>query len=142
MKKNILFIVFFNVAVLMVLATGTALASKTAQGTSPAQLSPALLTTVLAGLISILATIIPKFRVWFAGLDAETKQSGMAIATAVVAVAIYVAACTPSFGFPYVACPTGGVWELVSTIFLAWTTNQGVDRILPKPADVKAAKAA
>lgn len=141
MKKNILFIVLFNVAVLVVLGTGTALAREASQTSAPAQLSPALLTTVLAGLISVLATIIPKFRVWFAGLDAETKQSGMAIATAVVAVAIYIAACTPSLGFPYVACPTGGVWELISVIFLAWTTNQGVDRILPKPADVKAAKA-
>lgn len=140
MKRNILFIVLFNVAVLVVLGTGTALAREGAQTPAPAQLSPALLASVLAGLISILATIVPGFRVWFAALDAEVKQSAMAIATAVVAIAVYVLACTPSLGFPYVVCPTGGIWELVGTIIFAWMANQGVDRILPKPADVKAAK--
>jgi hypothetical protein len=70
------------------------------------------------------------------------KQSIMAIATGVIAVAVYILACTPSLGFPYVACPTGGIWDLLAAIILSWTANQGVDRILPKPADVRAAKAA
>ena len=113
-----------------------------AQAVEPIEFSPQAISLVLAGLLSILATLIPGFRVWFAGLREEVKQSAMAIVTALVAIAIYILACTPSLGFPYVACPTGGFWGLVSTIVLAWTSNQGVDRIFPKPADVKAAKAA
>jgi hypothetical protein len=100
-------------------------------------LTPALLATVLAGLLSILTTIIPGFNTWFAGLTNEVKQSIMAVATAVIAIAIYILACTPSLGFPYVACPTGGIWALLSTIVLAWMGNQGTDRILPKPQSVK-----
>jgi len=106
------------------------------------QLTPATLSAILAGLISILATLIPGFRVWFAGLTEEVKQSVMAITTAVVAVAVYLLACTPGTGFTFVSCPAGGIWELAGVIVLAWTANQGVDRIIPKPADVKAAKAA
>jgi hypothetical protein len=105
------------------------------------QLTPATLSAILAGLLSILATVVPGFRTWFAGLASETKQSLMAIATAAIAIVVYILACTPSLGFPYVACPTGGIWDLFAAIILSWTANQGVDRILPKPADVMAAKA-
>ena len=106
------------------------------------QVSPSLIAAVLAGGLSLAATLIPGFRTWFAQFAAEKKQAMMAIASILIAVAVYVLACTPSLGFPYVACPTGGVWELVATIFLAVTANQGVDRATPEPADVKAIKAA
>jgi hypothetical protein len=105
------------------------------------QLTPATLSAILAGLISILATIVPGFRTWFASLAEEVKQSSMAIATAVIAIIVYILACTPSLGFPYIACPTGGIWDLFAAIILSWTANQGVDRIIPKPSDVKAVKA-
>jgi hypothetical protein len=105
-------------------------------------LTPTTLTVILAGLISLLATLIPGFRTWFAGLASEVKQSLMAVATIVIAVAVYGLACTPSLGFTFVACPTGGIWELIGVIVVALTANQGVDRIVPKPEDVKAVLAA
>ena len=100
-------------------------------------LTPATLAALLAGAISLLATLVPGFRVWFAGLASETKQSIMAIATIAIAVVVYFMACSPQLGFTLVACPTGGVWELFSVIVLAITANQGIDRIVPKPEDVK-----
>jgi hypothetical protein len=112
------------------------------QETTMQQLTPATLSAILAGAISILATLIPGFRVWFASLTEEVKQASMAIATALIAIVVYILACTPSLGFTYVTCPTGGFWELMGVIVLSWTANQGVDRIIPKPSDVKAAKAA
>lgn len=106
------------------------------------QMTPELLAVVLAGLISLLATYIPGFNSWFAGLATEVKQAIMGVATILIAVAIYVLACTPSLGFPYVACPTGGVWELISIIFLALAANQGVYMLSPEPKRVTVAKAA
>lgn len=101
------------------------------------QLTPTTLAAILAGVLSLLATLVPGFRTWFAALASEVKQSIMAIATVLIAVVVYFLACTPSLGFTFVACPTGGVWELLSIIVLAVTANQGVDRIVPKPSDVK-----
>jgi len=102
------------------------------------QLTPATLAALLAGALSLLATLVPGFRTWFAALSSEAKQSIMAIATIAIAVIVFFLACTPSIGFTLVACPTGGVWELLSIIVLALTANQGIDRIVPKPGDVKA----
>jgi len=106
------------------------------------ELTPELLAVVLAGLISLLATYVPGFNSWFAGLAAELKKAIMGLATIFIAVAIYVLACTPSLGFPYVACPAGGLWQLVSVIFLALAANQGVFMASPQPKRVKAAKLA
>lgn len=104
------------------------------------QLTPELLAIVLAGLISLLTTYIPGFNSWFAGLEKGVKQAIMGLATILIAVAVYVLACTPSLGFPYVTCPAGGVWELVSVIFLALAANQGVFMVSPQPKRVRLAK--
>lgn len=118
-----------------------ALAAPAAQ-TTPAPLTPELLAVILAALLSLLTTYVPKFNEWFAALDPAVKQMIMGIATIVVAVVVYILACTPSLGFPFVTCPTGGIWELVGIILLALGVNQGVDRASPEPAKVKAVKAA
>lgn len=105
------------------------------------QLTPELLAVVLAGLISLLATYVPGFNSWFAGLAEDVKKMLMGLATIIIAILVYVLACTPSLGFPYVACPTGGLWELVGIIFLALAANQGVFKVSPQPKRVKSAKA-
>ena len=138
--------VFWSVMIAVVLSglvfVGTAFAATLEQAGVPADLTPATVAVALAGLVSILATVVPSFNTWFAAKTEETKQSIMAIATAVIAVGLYVLACTPSLGFTYVSCPVGGWWSLLSVIVLSWTANQGTDRIIPKPASVKAARLA
>lgn len=106
-------------------------------------LTTALVASVLAGLLSLAFTLIPKLNARFAALEKEVKTAIQAGLSALIAVAIYVIACTPSLsvGFP-VACPTGGFWELAFTIFSSIVTNQGVYLGTPKPAALKAAKAA
>jgi len=140
--KKVIWSLSIVTGLLVVVGVGVAAAKPLTQVGVPAELTPGLLALVLSGGLSILATIVPGFRVWFAAKTEEAKQSMMAIATAAIAIVLYILACTPSLGFMYVACPAGGVWGLLGVIMLAWTTNQGVDRIIPKPSDVKAAKAA
>lgn len=106
-------------------------------------LTSAMIAAVLAGLMSLVFTLIPGLNAKFAGLAKDVKTAIQAGLSALIAIAIYVIACTPSLstGFP-VACPTGGFWELAFTIFLAVTANQGVYAGTPKPNAVKVAKAA
>ncbi len=107
------------------------------------QLSPEAVAAVLAGIVSLAFTFIPGLNAKFAALADDVKRAIMGGLSALIAVAIYLIACTPalSAGFPF-ACPTGGVWELVMIVFLAVTVNQGVFMGTPKPAAVKAAKKA
>ncbi len=106
------------------------------------QLTPELLAAVLSALLSLVTTYVPGFRTWFARKAEDVKMSLMGLATIVIAVVVYVLACTPSLQFTFVACPTGGIWGLLAMIIVALAANQGVDRISPEPADVQAAKAA
>jgi len=104
------------------------------------ELTPALLAAVLAALLSLAGTYIPGLNTWLAGLATEVKQALMGGLTILIGVAIYVLACTPSIGFPYVACPVGGIWELLGIIIAALTANQVVFMVSPQPKSVKNAK--
>lgn len=106
-------------------------------------LTPEFVAAVLAGIVSLAFTLIPGLNSKFAALADDVKRAIMAGLSALIAVIVYVIACTPSIaaGFP-VACPTGGLWELVTIIFLAVTVNQGVYAATPRPNAVTAAKAA
>lgn len=105
-------------------------------------LTPELIALVIGALLSLLATYVPGFNSWFAGLAEDVKKSIMGLAMVVTGIVIYVLACTPSLGFPYVACPTGGVWSLFAIIVGALAGNQVTDRVSPEPQRVKAAKIA
>lgn len=106
-------------------------------------LTPEAVSAVLAGLLSLAFTLIPGLNSKFAALADDVKRAIQAGLSALIAVVIYFIACTPalSTGFPF-TCPTGGIWELVMTVFLAVTVNQGVFAGTPRPAAVKSAKAA
>lgn len=105
------------------------------------ELTPVLIATVIGAIVSLAASYLPGFRTWWAVLAAETKQAVMAVAMIVVGVVVYAAACTPGLGFPFVACPTGGVWSLLAIILSALMGNQSADRVSPDTQDVKAVKA-
>jgi hypothetical protein len=109
---------------------------------TPIELTPALLASVLAAILSLAGTYIPGLNTWLAGLATEVKQAIMGGLTILIGVVVYVLACTPSIGFPYVVCPVGGIWELVGIILSALTANQVVFMVSPKPNRVRAAKAA
>jgi hypothetical protein len=106
------------------------------------ELTPVLIAMVVGAIISLLASYVPKFRTWWAALESDVKQAVMAVAMILTGVVVYVFACTPALGFPYVTCPTGGVWQLVAIIIGALTGNQNVDRVSPDTKDVKAVKEA
>lgn len=106
------------------------------------QLTPELVAAVLAGFLSLAFTYIPGLNSWFASLAEDMKKALMGALTILTAFVIYILACTPSLGFPYVSCPTGGIWELLGIILVALGVNQGVDRISPEPKRVKVAKVA
>lgn len=108
---------------------------------TPVELTPALLAAVLAALLSLAGTYIPGLNTWLAGLATEVKQAIMGGLTILIGVVVYVLACTPSIGFPYVLCPQGGVWELVGVIIAALTANQVTFMVSPQPNSVKESKA-
>lgn len=134
-------IIAFVAIVICAVAVSPALAAPLVQ-TAPVELTPVIIAGVCGAIVSLLASYAPKFRVWWAALEAEIKQAIMAIAMIAVSVLLYVLACTPSLGFPYVACPTGGLWSLASIILAALSANQVTDRVSPDTKDVKALKAA
>lgn len=109
---------------------------------TPVELTPALLAAVLAALLSLAGTYIPGLNTWLAGLSEDVKKAIMGGLTILIGAVVYVLACTPSIGFPYVTCPVGGIWELVGIIIAALTANQVVFMVSPQPKSVKAAKAA
>lgn len=108
----------------------------------PQPLTPALIASVLAAALSLAGTYIPGLNTWLAGLTKEVKQSLMGGLTILIAVAVYVLACVPTLGFTAVACPTGGVWELLGIIVAALVANQGVFMASPQPNSVRTVKAA
>jgi drug/metabolite transporter superfamily protein YnfA len=105
------------------------------------ELTPAMLALVVGSIISLLATYLPGFNTWWAALVAEKKQMIMALSMIIVGVVVYVLACTPSIGFPFVACPAGGVWSMLSIILSALVGNQATKLVSPDTAGVKAVKA-
>jgi hypothetical protein len=104
-------------------------------------LSPEAVAAVLAGLLSLAFTLIPGLNAKFAALEPDVKRAIMAGLSALIAVVIYVLSCTPDLlpNFPF-SCPVGGVWQLITIIFLAVTVNQGVFAATPQPRAVKDAK--
>lgn len=105
------------------------------------QLTPELVAAVLAGLLSLAFTLIPGLNAKFAALTDDVKRAVQGGLSILIAVVIYLIACTPalSAGFP-ISCPTGGLWELVMTIFLSVAVNQGTYAATPRPSAVKNAK--
>jgi hypothetical protein len=101
-------------------------------------LAPQLLAGIVGAALSLGFSYIPKFNAWYAGLAEDVKKSVMAVALIVSGVVLYVLACVPSLGFPFVSCPTGGIWSLLTIILSALVANQGVFRITPKAPAVKA----
>jgi hypothetical protein len=105
-------------------------------------LTPESLVVLGAALISLLATYVPKFNVWFAGQETEVKQLIMLGAMFALAVGAFSLGCVPGTGYVFLSCDVSGAIRLGELLILAAMINQGVDRITPEPSAVKAVKAA
>lgn len=100
-------------------------------------LTPQLLAGIVGLALSLVFAYIPKLNTWYAAKSEDTKKSIMGVLLIVFGVAIYALACVPSLGFPFVACPTGGIWSLLTIILSALVANQGTYLIAPKAPAVK-----
>jgi len=82
-------------------------------------------------------TYIPKLNVWFASFDAETKQLSMLVMMTLVTIAIFTLGCFEVIQIEKFTCDRNTGWYFIYTLFLATFSNQGTDRILPKPSAVR-----
>ena len=139
--KRSFFAILSLVALFLLLVVSPVSAHPLQQDQAPQPMTPEMLAAVVGTAISLIALLVPGVNTWFAGQPKETQQAIMAGLTVLSAVAIYLLACTPSLGFPFVACPTGGVWQLLATIIAANVPNQSVYRAIPAPAAVQRVKA-
>ncbi len=103
--------------------------------------TPQLLAGIVGMILSLLFAYVPKLNTWYAALETDVKKSIMALAMIVAGVLVYILACVPALGFPFVACPAGGVWSLLTIVVSALIANQATVSIAPKAPAVKAINA-
>lgn len=102
-------------------------------------LTPELFAGLFGGLISILFSWVPIFRVWYASLE-EGAQQGIMLGTSVLlAVLLGLSSCYNFWEF--IACDKAGLMKLAEIWLLFLFANQTAHKIVPKPKDVQAIKA-
>ena len=94
---------------------------------------------VAGAAVAFAFNVVPGLSTWFAKQSSEYKQLFMIGAMVLVAAGAFGASCLGWFGLT-IPCTTAGAGQLVQALLLAVAANQGVDRIMPKPAAVKNAK--
>lgn len=134
-------VLVLTVLVVALLLVSPVMAAPLGQEDAPLALTPELLAAAVGVLVSLLASYVPGFRDKWATLSKETMQLTMAGSMVVIGVAIYLLACLPGTGFTFVACPTGGWWELFKIIGVALISNQTIYRVSPQTERVKETKA-
>lgn len=87
--------------------------------------------------ISALFTYVPKLNVWFASFDAETKKLSMLVMMTLVTVLIFTLGCFDVIQIEKFTCDRNTGWYFAYTLLLATFSNQGTDRVLPKPLAVR-----
>ena len=106
------------------------------------------LLTISGVVLSLAFMYIPGLREKYAGLSDELKRSIMAGILLLVAGATYFLSCQGLLGAVMsqaaqaVTCDQAGLVELVWAFVLAMIGNQATYQLAPRPASVKAAKAA
>jgi hypothetical protein len=107
-------------------------------------MSPEILASVVAVVLSLAFSYIPGLNVWYAGLGKEVKQLIMLLLLVVVAGVSYGLACagwlTDLTGI-VMACDKASFLGLVRTLVVAIIANQGVYSLSPNTAAVRNAKA-
>lgn len=89
-------------------------------------MSPELFSSILATILSLLASYLPGFAPWYAARSSEAKRLLMLGVLAVIAAAAYGIACSgygPIFGLQ-LTCDSRGLITLVQSFLAALSVNQ------------------
>jgi len=93
------------------------------------------LAMVAGVLLSLLFEYVPGFAGWYGQQDEVKKRLVMLGLLVAAAVGIYALPCMGPFD--WVACTSGGAWDVVVMLVLAVTANQSAHRLTKKPAVIK-----
>jgi hypothetical protein len=94
---------------------------------------------ILGAVLSLVFSLTPGLRVWFAKQATEVKQLFMAGVTLVIAIVVFGLGCY-SILQTDIACTAQGVFDLLIIYFMAVAANQGVYKVTPLPTDVQKIK--
>jgi hypothetical protein len=104
-------------------------------------ISPELLASLYAGLLSLLLSYVPGLNTRWTALPEDTKKAIMGLGLILISGGVFAAGCAPALGIVFVECSSGGALRLISILIAALWTNQSVHRLSPQPAAVKAVRA-
>jgi len=94
----------------------------------------------IAGMaVSFLASYIPGFNTWLAGLQKEYQQLVMLAILVIVSIVIVVASCTGLWA--WIECTKAGVKDFVTAFVYAVIGNQAAFKLLPQTRAVRALRA-
>ena len=102
-------------------------------------MTPELIVSIAAGVIALLFGYFPILRTKFAALSSEVKSLVMIGLMVLVGFGAWGAGCL-GWMETGVACESAAIPTLIKYILLAIVTSQGINRLAPEMADVKAAK--
>jgi len=94
-------------------------------------MTPEILTSILAALLSLLASYFPGFSDWYTSLEAARKRLYMAAGLLIITGAVFGIACA-GFGDLIgvtLTCDLAGGWKAVQTFLAAIAVNQAVFQI-------------
>lgn len=98
-------------------------------------MTPELLSSIAAALISLAASYLPGFAEWFAGLEARRKRLlmlGLLAASALTAYGLACAGYGALFGLA-LTCDEAGLWTLARAFVAALAANQSA-YLISRPA--------
>lgn len=109
-------------------------------------MSPELIVIIAGAVISLLFTYVPfkikgkAFNVWFAEFSNEQKQFIMLVIMVLVTGVVFLLGCTDLLPLSGFTCDryTGAYY--VYCLLMAIVSNQGTDRVFPKPVSVRQAR--
>ena len=133
-------LVILCLLVLFVVPTASARAAF-AQFPDLPPVSPELLSSLYAGILSLLLSYVPGLNTRWAALPEDTKKAVMALGLIAISAGVFAAGCAPALGLVFIECSTGGALKLASILIAALWTNQAVHRISPATEAVRLAKA-
>lgn len=104
-------------------------------------LTPELLAGIAGVALSLALSYIPGLNSRYAGLSEDVKKFIMLLLLAAVSLGVFGVSCAPLLGLVFVECSSGGVVQVLTVFIAALIANQGVHRVSPEVAAVRAAKA-
>ena len=133
MKKLRIFLLL--VLAFLLIAAAPGIVSRQVEGEP---MTPEALAAIVGMVVSLLASYVPGFNTWFAGIQDEYKKLimlGILVVTCVVLVAL---SCTNTWIF--IECTREGIKNFITVFVWAVIGNQAAFKIFPQPRSVREAK--